>query len=245
MTTTRSIAGVLHSELLKARTTPVTWGFFAVIILLTAINTSLSLSDPVTQVATDGGVRHVFTAGRDFAVLFVALGAVGAAGEFRHHTAVPTFLTTPARHRVLIAKAVAYAFLGLVIAISCVAVQMAIALPWIASEAHAVSPFSSAVADPAVATVLSGLAYAAVGVALGTLLRNQVVALVVTFGWFAVAENALAAIAPDVSRFLPGGLFSGTDQTDLLAAPVALALLAGYAVLLNLTAARTTLHQDV
>ena len=69
--------------------------------------------------------------------------------------------------------------------------------------------------------------------------------LAVTFGWFAVAENALASVAPDVSRFLPGGLFSGTDQTDLLAVPLALALLAGYAVLLSVTAARTTLRADI
>ena len=37
-------------------------------------------------------VRHALAGGRDFAVLFVALGAVGAASEFRHGTAIPTFL---------------------------------------------------------------------------------------------------------------------------------------------------------
>ena len=51
----------------------------------------------------------------------------------------------------------------------------------------------------------------------------------VTFGWFAVAENALATITPGISRFLPGGVLSGTDQTDLLAAPAAIALLGAYA----------------
>ena len=37
--------------------------------------------------------------GRDFMILFVALGAVGAAGEFRHGTAIPTFPATPVRGR--------------------------------------------------------------------------------------------------------------------------------------------------
>jgi ABC-2 type transport system permease protein len=243
--TNSAFANVLRSELLKTRTGPATWGFAAVIVLLTALNTSLSLGDPLTQIATDAGVRHIFTAGRDFAVLFIALGAIGAAGEFRHQTAVPTFLATPARSRVLAAKAVAYAYVGLLVALTCVAVQMALALPWLASNGQAVHPWDAAVAEPAITAVLAGLAYTSLGVALGTLLRNQVVALVVTFGWFAVAENALATITPGISRFLPGGVLSGTDQTDLLAAPAAIALLGAYALTLCVLAARTTLRRDI
>jgi ABC-2 type transport system permease protein len=243
--TTSAFANVLRSELLKTRTSPATWGFATVIVLLTALNTSLSLGDPLTQITTDAGVRHIFTAGRDFAVLFIALGAIGAAGEFRHQTAVPTFLTTPARPRVLAAKAVAHACAGLLIALACVAVQMALALPWLASNGQAVNPWDAAVAEPAITAVLAGLAYTSLGVALGTLLRNQVVALVVTFGWFAVAENALATITPGISRFLPGGVLSGTDQADLLAAPTAIALLGAYAVALCVVAARTTLRRDI
>lgn len=245
MTAATSFSGVLRGELLKARTSPVTWGFTAAIVLLTALNTSLSLSDTLTPLDTEEGVRHAFAAGRDFAVLFVALGAVGAAGEFRHRTAVPTFLVTPVRDRVLVAKVLAYAVFGLLVALGCVAVQLAIGLPWIAAEAPSVSPFGSAVAEPCLASLLSGVAYASVGVGLGTLLRNQVVALVVTFGWFAVAENALATLAPDVARFLPGGLFSGTDQVELLALPVAVALLTAYALVLGAIAARTTLRRDI
>jgi ABC-2 type transport system permease protein len=243
--TTSAFANVLRSELLKTRTSPATWGFAAVIVLLTALNTSLTLGDPLTQIATDAGVRHIFTAGRDFAVLFIALGAIGAAGEFRHQTAVPTFLTTPARSRVLAAKALAQACAGLLIALTCVAVQMALALPWLASNGQVLHPWDAAVAEPVITAVLAGLAYTSLGVALGTLLRNQVVALVVTFGWFAVAENALATITPGISRFLPGGVLSGTDQTDLLAAPAAIALLGAYALLLCVIAARTTLRRDI
>jgi ABC-2 type transport system permease protein len=245
MTDRSSLLDVVRSEALKMRTTPVSWGFLTALVALTALNTSLSLADPVTNLSTNEGVRHVFTAGRDFAVLFVALGAVGAASEFRHNTAVPTFLATPMRHRVLIAKTLVHASFGTVIAVGMVGLQMAIALPWIASTAGAVSPWSAAVAEPAITTMFSAAAYAALGVALGTLVRNQLVALVVTAGWFAVAENALAAAAPGLSRFLPGGLFSGTDTTDLLAAPVAVALLAAYVLVLSSIAAKTTLRQDI
>ena len=239
------MTAMLRSELLKARSLPVTWGFVAVIVLMTALNTSLSLSDPEIDLAADAGVRHVFTAGRDFAVLFIALGAVAAATEFRHGTAIRTFLLSPTRHRVLIAKVAAFAMLGLAVSIACAGAQMAIALPHIASEATAVSALDAPVAEPVATALACGLLYAALGVTLGTLLRNQVVALVVTFGWFAVAENALAQFLPDVSRYLPGGLFSGAGDTHLLATPLALALLLGYTVALGAVTAVTTLRRDV
>ena len=50
-------------------------------------------------------VRHALGGGRDFTVLFVALGAVAAAAEFRHGTAIPTFLATPRRPRALRCRA--------------------------------------------------------------------------------------------------------------------------------------------
>ena len=239
------MTALVRSELLKARSLPVTWCFLAVIVLMTALNTTLVISDPQTDATLESGVRHIFTAGRDFAVLFVALGAVGAATEFRHGTVVRAFLLSPARSHVLVAKALAFALIGVAVALVCVGAQLAIALPWIAQEATAVSPLDATVFEPAATSVLSGLLYTALGVALGTLLRNQVLAVGVTFGWFAVAENALGTFAPDVARFLPGGLFSGAIEGNLLALPVALALLAAYTVALAAVTARTTLRQDV
>ena len=173
--------------------------------------------------------------------------AVGAAGEFRHGTAVPTFLATPARWRVLAAKLAAHLGLGAIVAAAYVAVEMAIALPWIAGHATGVTPWSATVLEPAIGSILSGAAYCALGVAVGMLVRNQIVALAVTLGWFAVAEAALATFTPEVSRFLPGGLFSGVDNqaAHLLPLPVAAAVLAAYVAGLSLVAAGTTLRRDI
>lgn len=215
MTTAARTRALLASEARKAASTPVTYGFLAAILAFTALNTSLSLSDPTAALDTAAGVRHVFSAGRDFLFLFIALGAVGAvgaAGEFRHGTAVPTFLATPARWRVLVAKLAAHLGLGAIVAAACVAVEMAIALPWIDAQATGVTPWSAPVLEPAIGSILSGAAYCSLGVAVGMLVRNQIVALAVTLGWFAVAEAALATFTPDLSRFLPAGLFSGVDN---------------------------------
>jgi ABC-2 type transport system permease protein len=247
MTTTARTRALLASEARKAASTPVTYGFLAAILAFTALNTSLSLSDTTAGLDTAAGVRHVFSAGRDFLFLFIALGAVGAAGEFRHGTAVPTFLATPARWRVLGAKLAAHLGLGAIVAAACVAVEMAIALPWIDAQGTGVTPWSATVLEPAIGSILSGAAYCSLGVAVGMLARNQIVALAVTLGWFAVAEAALATFTPEVSRFLPGGLFSGVDNqaAHLLPLPVAAAVLAAYVAGLSLLAAGTTLRRDI
>src|SRR3954451_12662358 len=175
MTTAARTRGLLASEAHKAASTPVTYGFLAAILAFTALNTSLSLSDATTGLDTAAGVRHVFSAGRDFLFLFIALGAVGAAGEFRHGTAIPTFLATPVRHRVVVAKIATYLGLGLLVALLAAALQLAIVLPWGAANDHSLGPWSVDVLEPLAGGMVAGASYAALGVGVGLLARNQIV----------------------------------------------------------------------
>jgi hypothetical protein len=241
------IGGLLRSEALKAATLPVTYGLLAAILVMTALNTALSLSDPHANLAVADTARHAMSAGRDFAFLFVALGAAGAAGEFRHGTAIPTFLATPVRHRLVWAKVATYLALGLLAALLAAAIQVAIVLPWTAANDHALGPWSPDVLEPLVAGVVAGASYAALGAGAGLLLRNQLVAVVVVLGWFAVAEPALAIFLPGISRFLPGGALSGVDAegVELLPLPVAVPLVLAWVIAVGVLALRTTLRRDV
>ena len=243
MTTTARMRGLLASEARKAASTPLTYGFLAAILAFTALNTSLSLSDDARQSTCATSSAPAATSCSSSS----PSAPLGAAGEFRHGTAVPTFLATPARWRVVAAKLAAHLGLGAIVAVACVAVQMALALPWIDAHATGVTPWSAAVLEPAIGSILCGAAFCALGVAVGMLVRNQIVALAIAVGWFAVAEGALATFTPDVSRFLPGGLFSGADNptANLLPLPIAAALLAAYVVGLSVLATRTTLRHDI
>jgi ABC-2 type transport system permease protein len=248
VTPTRApIGGLLRSEALKAATMPATYGLLAAILAMTAINTALPLSDLHANLAVVHTVHHALGAGRDFIVLFVALGAVGAATEFRHATAIPTFLATPRRPRLMRAKIAVYLVLGLLTALVVAGVQLVIVLPWAAANGHALGPWDPAVLNPVLAGCTAGACYAALGVAIGLLVRNQLVALMVAIGWFAVAENALAILLPGVSRFLPGGALSGVDTKGLQLLPLyaALPLLAAWVIAISTLALRTTLRRDI
>ena len=239
--------GLLRSEALKTATMPATYGLLAAILALTALNTALSLSDPHASLAVADAARHAMSAGRDFAFLFVALGAVGAAAEFRHGTAIPTFLVTPVRHRVVGAKIATYLGLGLLVAVVAATLQLGVVLPWAAANDHALVPWSAAILEPLAGTVVAGACYAALGVCVGLLVRNQLLALVVALGWFTVVESALAILLPGVSRFLPGGAFSGvdTDGIQLLPLYTAVPLIAAWVIAISLLALRTTLRRDI
>jgi ABC-2 type transport system permease protein len=242
-----SFNGLLRSEARKAATTPVTYGLLAAILAMTALNTALSLSDPHSHLAASATIRHALSAGRDFMILFVALGAVSAAGEFRHGTAIPTFLATPVRRRVVTAKLATYLALGLLVALVATALQLAIALPWLAADGHGIGPWSADVIGPVIANLVAGACYSALGVGIGLLVRNQLVALIVAIGWFTIAESALAILAPGISRYLPGGAFSGVDTHGLQLLPLytAIPLLAAYVATISLLALQTTLQRDI
>jgi ABC-2 type transport system permease protein len=241
------MTGLLRSEALKAATTPVTYGLLGAILVMTALNTGLPLSDAHANLMVAQTVDHALSAGRDFTVLFVALGAVGAAAEFRHRTAIPTFLATPRRARLVEAKLAVYLLVGMLGAAVSAVLQLAIVLPWAAANGHALGPWDAAVLDPLLTSVVAGGCYTAFGVAIGLLVRNQLAALIVAIGWFTVVEAALAILAPDISRLLPGGALSGTDTAGLHLLPLyaAVPLVAAWVAAVSCLAARTTLRRDI
>ena len=101
-------------------------------------------------------------------------------------------------------------------------------------------------------TMLMSALWAAAGVGLGALVRNQVAAIVGLFAWVFVVEILLFQYLPGVGRYAPGaagtamtGDTVGDPSISLLSAPAGGAVLAGYAIVLVAAGALVTSRRDV
>ena len=183
-------------------------------------------------------------------VLFLILGIIGMTQEYRHRTATPTFLTTPARGRVVIAKLVGYALVAVPFALLVLLVNYAV----VALYAGARGAAPSLAGDNLRVLASSGLAlvvYAVIGVGLGALLRNQVGAIVGALVYLFVIEpiiRSIPATAP-AYKWLPGGALEALTATfqgpDLLAPWQGGLLLLGYGLLAALLGTFLAVRRDV
>ena len=157
------------------------------------------VGDPVFE-------QLAFAVAADTAVLFLILGIIGMTQEYRHRTATPTFLTTPRRWRVVVAKLAAYALAAVPMAL----VVMAVAVLTVTIYAGARGAAPSFTSDNLEVLARSGLVlviYAVIGVGIGALLRNQVGAIVGALVYLFVVEAIVASIGAiqDFYKWMPGG----------------------------------------
>ena len=129
---------LVRTELLKQRTTrtfvagiaaaPVIAGLVTIAILSAAGKQGNDPLSPDNLVQVLGAPAGAIT------LIAVLLGVVGTAGEYRHQTITTTFLASPRRRDVVIAKLAAHSLTGAVMAVLSLAVSTAIAVPWLRSS---------------------------------------------------------------------------------------------------------------
>jgi len=125
------------------------------------------------------------------AMLMIAVGVLSTAGEWTHGTMQTTFLTVPARGRVLTAKYAGMALLGAAICAVVVASTFAVA------AVGAGAGFSWAGTGVAiVATIAGGAAMTVVGAGIGAAVANAPAAITGTYVTLLVALPVLHAARP-------------------------------------------------
>jgi ABC-2 type transport system permease protein len=248
---------LIHAELLKLRTTRMIYGLafaalvFAPISVISAI-TSAGKSGGAPSLTTGEGIRNVMSAGSSGAIVVLVIGILIMAGEFRHSTVTSTFLVSPKRGRVVGAKIVASALVGVGIAIVSAALTLVILVPWLASKHIHLHLLSHNVG----VTLLGGIAamtiYAAVGVGVGSLIRNQTAALLAALAWVLVIESLLVGFVPEVGKWIPGGAAAAlTGEANRAASGGMLPmwagalLFAGYGLVFAVGGTRFTIRRDI
>jgi len=230
---------LVAAEWLKLRTTPLLWATVPAVALLAAVALGgLVLSAELAGVAllepTDHVRQAAFHLTTTGAALIVVIGIVISAGEYRTRTAVDSFLTTPRRGRVLAAKLVFAGTLGLALGAAGAAIAAPVAFLLFESEGLAFPT-----GDLDVWLVLAGVAassalYAILGVAFGSLVRNQVVAVVAALVGILLVEQLLTQSGLGIADWLPGSAGAAVVRApgDFLAPGAGAAVLAAYSLVL-------------
>ena len=241
---------LVAAEGLKLRTTRLLVGMIpaAVAISLAAVaGTVLVHGDGRAVLESAKGVRQVLSATGAGAILVLVMGIITSAGEYRYGTASDTFLTTPRRHRVLAAKLAVGGVLGLAVGAVTSVASIGIAGLLYGAEGATFPLDDAEVWLTLAGTLVYTALFAVLGVALGSLVRNQVLAVTGALAWFAVVEHTLVNLAPDVGRWLPAAAGQAIIRTPLdgLLSPLAgTALLATYTAAIALSGVRVAATRD-
>ena len=177
-----------------------------------AIGFADSPGNPTPPLSTKEGQGTVFATAQGASTLVAVLGVIGLTGEFRHKTATATFLATPHRGRIVIAKLITYFVTGIGYAVLCFATVTAIAIPWL--QAKNIEIVMDGKVEIFAGVVASIAMFAVVGVGIGALVRDQVATVVGLLIYLFVVEPILTRVSAleDWTRFLPGAAEDALTQ---------------------------------
>jgi ABC-2 type transport system permease protein len=239
---------LLSAEWLKLRTTRLLYGTIpaAIGISIAAVAGTI-LSGHAAELGSPDGVRRVFSVTGAGAIVVLVVGILIATGEFRHGTAVDTFLTTPRRRDVITAKLLTGAGLGLAVGVVTALAAIGTASLLYPQLGASFELLSREVWLSASGTLVYTTLFAVVGVSVGALLRNQVFAITGALAWIAIVEHTLVNLAPAIGRWLPAGAGQAIVRTpiDGLLSPLAgTAILAGYCAVIAVAGVRIETARD-
>jgi ABC-2 type transport system permease protein len=247
------VTALVHSELLKQRSTRTTLSLFVAMIGLVLLAVLLHGFGLRAEALGDRHVQlMVLGRGELLGVLFAALlGAMSITAEIRHGTIRPTFLFSPRRGRVVAAKVVVSVLVGAGFGLVAGAVATAAGTAALRARGIDLQLDGSDDALLVFGSAAAATLWAAIGVGLGALVRHQVPTLIGICAWLLFVEGLLAEATGglgDVGRILPGSAaaaISGQDPGTLLAPAVGLVLLVAYAAAAALAGAIATSRRDV
>lgn len=243
------MTALVRTELLKLLWTRGTWGLLAAALLVVIVRVELVLLGvgrvgSEARGSTELALAVLGSSGIGVLVI-VLLGVVTVTREFHHATWTSTLVATPARTRVLVAKAAAAAVVG---------ISVAAVLFVVAGILGVVSGDVTVRLDAATARLLLGGLLAAAcwawfGVAVGALIGNQTVAVVVPLAWLLVVEPLLGSFGlRGLLPWTPGGAtsaLSGAGSAGALPFWAAVLVLVGYGSSMTAAGVRRLVRADV
>jgi ABC-2 type transport system permease protein len=245
------VIALLTGEILKLRTTRMVYGLLGALLLVVAIATvAVIVETPAAELARDEDQGGLFGTAALGVIFLLLLGVMIMSGEFRHGTITQTLLITPNRWKVLAAKLAAGGSLGLSFGVLAELFALVLGVPLLQIKGVDFvfgDTGRSLVIGTLLATTLCGM----VGVALGSVIRNQVVAIIVVFASLLIVEGILTAVTesrwPEIPKYFPGHAISGVIDGDESTHSRwgSLGVLAGYVLVMASVGGKLVFQRDV
>jgi ABC-2 type transport system permease protein len=248
------MTALLRSELLKLRSTRTNLALAAWMVGLVVLVVALHvLSFGVDALSRDSNQMKILGLGTSIGALFAALlGAMSITGEFRTGTIRPTFLVTPRRTRVVAAKVMASMLAGVGVGLIAEALTAGAEAAGLAARGITIELGGGDYAQLLAGGALAAALFAAIGVGVGAMVRNQVAAVVGLCVWLLFLEPLLLGDIPSAAKYAPeasAGAIAGAIQSqtaDTLTAPaLGIVLLAAYAGLAGLAGSLLITRRDI
>ena len=184
---------LVHSELLKIRTTNAWWWFALGTLAWTLVALAFNMwfaytamSDPESFGPQMGGLTspeyhaaNIYTSGQFLGLMFVMLiGILMVTNEFFHQTATATFLTTPRRTVVIMSKLAAAVLIGMAFAVVITLIDLAAGAVFLQTQDVGTMLGEWPVQRAILLNLVGFGVWTVFGVAIGTLITNQLAATI-------------------------------------------------------------------
>ena len=183
------MSGALRAELRRISTTKLWWITLICIFVLSAGYAALPASVALLQsragvasspFADPGIIRSVYNGGNVLSrILAMVVGIVAIGSEYRYGTVASSYLATPRRVRMLLGKAGALLIFGVIYGITSVAAGIAVAIPFVLASNGSLLLDQPEIWRSIILGVCSIALWTMIGMGIGILIKNMLVALVV------------------------------------------------------------------
>ncbi len=219
---TGSMTGLVRAEFLKLTSTRLWLGLLVGAVLLTALSAGFSAGFAGMDSGFGGtspgldtveALRNVYgSSAFGGSYLFAAiLGITAMTGEYRYQTITPTFLATPRRSPVVAAKFLANAVMGVLFGLAGALAALVTGAIVISIRGYGLGLDEPRVWSGLGLALLAVALWAMIGVGVGTLVRNQIAAIIglilivylleqlLVFGLIALDLDAVARLLPSMA----------------------------------------------
>jgi ABC-2 type transport system permease protein len=239
----------LRAELLKIRSTRTTIGLLLGLIALALLFTVLTCTlTPSSQLLTEQDQLSLLSFGSIAGVFAALAGLMLFTSEYRFGTIRPTSLFNPSRTRLFTSKVTAGVISGFVFGVIGEGLVFSIGIAILKIRGVPIFMSGANVTELIVGAIIGTALWGAIGVALGSIVPNQVGAVISLLAWGFVVENLVFGFLPKVGRFLPvhaSDAMMGRIQDKLLPGNVGTLITVSWVVVLAIVGVALLKRRDI